>query len=113
MFDGAMYKLLRIPSADALALRSLFIWLAVQRIYLPWQAGHNKYMEDMQRLTESSFDHDDSINDRVEGGQLESGFLGTARLWTKTFGKVCMTKISMFNMIPNDFQSRELLSSSF
>lgn len=54
------------------------------------QAGHTKYVEDMQHLIGSYFDHDDSINDRAQGGRLENGYIGTAALWKQTFNQVCV-----------------------
>ena len=45
-------------------------------------------MQDIRSLTNASFDHDDSINDRVEGGQLENGFFTTTRLWEEEYKHV-------------------------
>ena len=35
------------------------------------QSNHPQYVEDCQRLYKFIFPHDDSVNDRVEGGQLD------------------------------------------
>ena len=52
------------------------------------QAGHARYIQDIQTLTNANFDHDDSINDRVEGGQLENGFFSTTKLWQEVYKHV-------------------------
>ena len=45
------------------------------------------YVEDCQAAFGKLFGHDDSINDRAPGLQLENGFQRTARLYAETFGR--------------------------
>lgn len=52
------------------------------------QAGHAKYAQDMQQLTGSHFNHDDSVNDRTPGMKLENNYIATTKLWEQTFNQV-------------------------
>ncbi|KAK9816194.1 hypothetical protein WJX74_008751 [Apatococcus lobatus] len=51
------------------------------------QACHAMYLEDCRAAFGKLFGHDDSINDRAPGLQLENGFQRTARLYAQTFGR--------------------------
>ncbi len=51
------------------------------------QACHADYVKDCHATFGSLFGHDDSINDRAPGLQLENGFQRTARLYAQEFGR--------------------------
>lgn len=63
------------------------------------KASHAVYVEDVQRVTGNFFDHDDSINDRTQGSQLNHGFQATCDLWRQNFGTVrsCLLYILRVN----------------
>lgn len=46
----------------------------------------NVYNQDCIRIAGQRFNHDDSLNDRVEGGALDTSFQDTMRLWKEVYG---------------------------
>ncbi|KAK9830240.1 hypothetical protein WJX72_010509 [[Myrmecia] bisecta] len=51
------------------------------------QANHAAYVRDTVSVTGSLFTHDDSVNDRTPGRQLDGGYKLTSQLWEATFGQ--------------------------
>ena len=47
----------------------------------------SKYHEDCVRLIGTTLEHDDSLNDRVEGGMLDVNFKATSKLWREIYGE--------------------------
>jgi hypothetical protein len=45
-----------------------------------------KYHADNMRITGTILEHDDSLNDRTEGGTLDSNFQATRKLWSDVYG---------------------------
>ena len=45
-----------------------------------------KYHEDNIRLNGCTLEHDDSLNDRSEGGKLDTNFQATRKLWRDIYG---------------------------
>jgi len=45
-----------------------------------------KYHEDNLRMNGCTLEHDDSLNDRTEGGKLDTNFQATRKLWSDIYG---------------------------
>jgi len=45
-----------------------------------------KYHEDNMRINGCTLEHDDSLNDRTEGGKLDTSFQATRKLWDRIYG---------------------------
>lgn len=59
------------------------------------------YHNDVRRITGGTvLDHDDSINDRTEGGILDTNFQQTSQLWKEVYGLDYFTKGGMYNGEP-------------
>lgn len=67
-------------------------------------ACHRNYVADLAQLTGSFLDHDDSINDRAPGLQLENGFQATSRIWKEAFQEDYAFEGGMYRgQLPVDF----------
>lgn len=78
----ASFIVLKVAPKNTCLFPSTFL----DEMSLP-QACHAMYLEDCQAVFGKLFGHDDSINDRAPGLQLENGFQRTARLYAETFGR--------------------------
>jgi hypothetical protein len=45
-----------------------------------------KYHKDNMRVNGCTLEHDDSLNDRTEGGKLDTNFEATRKLWERVYG---------------------------
>jgi hypothetical protein len=50
-------------------------------------ASIEKYHHDHMNLTGRVLPHDDSLNDRTEGGELDTNFQATKKLWSETYNE--------------------------
>jgi len=55
-----------------------------------------KYYDDCIKVAGSKMNHDDSINDRHEGGLLDLSFKATKKLWEQTYGESYSVEGGMF-----------------
>mmetsp|Transcript_11066 Transcript_11066/g.14466 ORF Transcript_11066/g.14466 Transcript_11066/m.14466 type:complete len:560 (+) Transcript_11066:204-1883(+) len=67
-----------------------------------------KYDADCRRIMGFSFNHDDSLNDRSEGSDLNRAFQATSKLWLETFGEQYRVEGGMYRgEPPENFYSSE------
>ncbi len=59
------------------------------------------YHDDITRVSKGkTLNHDDSINDRSEGGELDTNFKATCRLWKETYGSEYIVPGGMYRGEP-------------
>ena len=72
------------------------------------------YHEDILRITGGAIlDHDDSINDRTEGGVLDTSFQQTVQSWNDVYGLEYVVEGGMYRgEPPAEFYSKDFVGSS-
>jgi hypothetical protein len=110
------YKFLCLKSTDA-GKRQIIV--PTYQIDLMWHthilSSLSGYNADYRQITGSSsmLHHDDSLNDRTEGGTLDVAFHKTKKLWQSTYQKTYEVKGGMFRgEPPNIYFSPEWITLS-
>lgn len=110
-------RFVKLASHPKRSSRSKMMWLVpTYQIDYMWHthilSNIKDYHNDVGRITGGAvLDHDDSINDRSEGGSLDTGFQHTKQLWKEVYGCEYFVQGGMYTgEPPAEFYRRDYFS---